>query len=63
MNNNTLVSGSPVILSAGIGNLSNVSVELRVTGAMRVDTGMYKCSANNNISNATSNIFINVQCK
>ena len=63
-NNDRLVSNSPVnITSTGIGNVTSVSVELMVIGAMRVDTGMYRCLANNTISNATSNIFITVQCK
>ena len=61
LSNNRLVSGSPVnISSTGVGN---VSVELMVIGAMRVDTGMYRCSASNSISNTTRNISITVQCK
>ena len=65
LSNNRLVSGSPVISSTGIGNVSSVSVELMVIGAMRVDTGMYRCSANNTINNiiTTRNITISVQCK
>ena len=64
MSNNRLVSGSPVnISSTGIGNVTSVSVELMVIGAMRVDTGMYRCSANNSVSNTTRNITITVQCK
>ena len=63
LSNNRLVSGDPVISSTGVGNVSSVSVELMVIGAMRVDTGMYRCSANNSVSNTTSNITITVQCK
>ena len=63
LSNNRLVSGSPMISSTGIGNVSSVSVELMVIGALRVDTGMYRCSANNNESQATSNVTITVQCK
>ena len=63
LSNNRLVSGSPVISSTGIGNVSSVSVELMVIGALRVDTGEYRCSANNNESQATSNVNITVQCK
>ena len=64
LSNNRLVSGSPVnISSTGVGNVTSVSVELMVIGAMRVDTGMYRCSANNSVSNTTSNINITVQCK
>ena len=63
LSNNRLVSGSPVISSTGVGNVSSVSVELMLIGAMRVDTRMYRCSANNNISSTTRNIAITVQCK
>ena len=64
LSNNRLVSGSPVnISSTGVGNVTSVSVELMVIGAMRADTGIYRCSANNSISNTTRNISITVQCK
>ena len=64
LSNNRLVSGSPVnISSTGIGNVTSVSVELMVIGAMRVDTGMYRCSANNSVNSTTRNINITVQCK
>ena len=63
LSNNRLVSGSPVISSTGIGNVSSVSVELMVIGAMRVDTRMYRCSANNSVNSITRNIIITVQCK
>ena len=64
LSNNRLVSGNPVnILFTGVGNVTSVSVELMVIGAMRVDTGMYRCSANNSVSSTTRNISITVQCK
>ena len=63
LSNNRLVSGSPVISSAGVGNVSSVSIELMVIGAMRVDSGMYRCSANNSVNSTTRNITITVQCK
>ena len=63
LSNNRLVSGSPVISSTGVGNVSSVSVELMVIGAMRVDSGMYRCSANNSVNSTTRNINITVQCK
>ena len=63
LSNNRLISDSPVISSTGVGNVSSVSVELMVIGAMRVDTGMYRCSVNNSISSTTRNISITVQCK
>ena len=61
LSNNGLVSGSPVISSTGVGNVSSVSVELMVIGALRVDTGMYRCSANNSISSAARNIIVTVR--
>ena len=63
LSNNRLVSGSPVNMPTGVGNVTSVSVELMVIGAMRVDTGMYRCSANNSVSSTTRNINITVQCK
>ena len=65
LSNNRLVSGSPVnISSTGVGNVTSVSVELMVIGAMRVDTGMYRCSANNSIgSDVAVNIILIIQCK
>ena len=63
LSDNRLVSGSPVNIPTGVGNVTNVSVELMVIGAMRIDTGMYRCSANNSVSNTTSTISITVQCK
>ena len=63
LSNNRLVSGSPVISSTGVGNVSSVSVELMVIGAMRVDTGMYTCSASNSLGSVTRNITITVHCK
>ena len=64
LSNNRLVSGSPVNISfTGVGNVTSVSVELMVIGAMRVDTGMYRCSANNSVNSTTRNINIIVQCK
>ena len=63
LSNNRLVSGSPVISSTGAGNVSSVSVELMVIGALRVDTGMYRCSANNSVASAAINVRITMQCK
>ena len=63
LSNNRLVSRSPVISSTGVGNVTSVSAELMVMEAMRVDTGMYRCSANNSVSSTTRNISITVQCK
>ena len=63
LSNNRLVSGSPVISSTGVGNVTSVSVELMVIGVMRVDIGMYRCSAINSVNSTTRNITITVQCK
>ena len=64
LSNNRLVSGSPVnISSTGVGNVTSVSVELMVIGAMRIDTGMYRCSANNILDATAVNISITIQCK
>ena len=63
LSNNRLRFGIPVISSANVGNVSIVSVELVAIGAMRVDSGMYRCSANNSFSSTTRNITITVHCK
>ena len=63
LSNNRLVSGSPMSMPTGVGNMTSVSVELMVIGAMRLDTGMYRCSANNSVGSTTRNISITVQCK
>ena len=64
LSNMRLVSGSEVMSSTGVGNVTSVSVELMVTGTMRVDTGMYTCSASNIGSNDTDVIMIlTIQCK
>ena len=64
LSSSKLVSGSSVnISSTGVGNVTSVSVELMVIGAMRVDAGMYRCSANNSVSSTTRNVIITVQCK
>ena len=60
LSNSRIVSGSPVISSTGVGSVNNVSVELMVIGALRVDTGMYRCLANNSVGSTIRNITINV---
>jgi len=62
-NNDRLMSGTPMISPTGVGNVTSVSVELMVTGAMRADTGMYTCSASNVFGNNIARIIITVQCK
>jgi len=66
LSNMRLVSGSEVMSSTGVGNETSVSVELMVTGAMRVDTGMYTCSASNILSNnetASATMILTIQCE
>ena len=63
LSNNRLVSGSPVTSSTGVGNVTSVSVELMMIGAMRVDTGIYRCSAYNTLNATAVNIGITIQCK
>ena len=63
LSNNRLVSGSPVISSTGVGNVRSVSVELMVIGVLRIDTGMYRCSANNSVNSTIRNLNTTVQCK
>jgi len=58
-----LVFGGAIMSPTGVGNVTSVSVELMVRGAMRVDTGMYTCLASNGISSTNRNITITVQCK
>ena len=58
-----LVFGGAVMSSTGVGNVTSVSVELMVTGAMRVDTGVYTCSVSNGINSTNRTITITVQCK
>ena len=64
LNNPRLITGSEVMSSSSVGNVTSVSVELMVTGAMRVDTGMYICSAENVLSNDTDvNVAITILCE
>ena len=44
-------------------NVTSVSVGLLVIGAMRRDTGIYRCSVNSSIGNFTRNVTMIIQCK
>ena len=55
------VSDSVSVLT-GNGNVTRVSVNLRITNASREDTGVYTCSANNSIGSDNRNVSITVQC-
>ena len=64
LSNMRLVSGSEVMSSTGVGNVTSVTVELMITGAMRIDTGMYTCSASNIVSNDTDvTLTLTIQCE
>jgi len=63
LNNGRLVSGSPVITSTGVGNVTMVSVELMATQIRRQDAGMYTCSVVNIISSTTTTIIVDVKSK
>ena len=52
-----------VSVHTGYGNVTRVSVNLTITNASRVDTGVYMCSASNKIGSDTNSINITVQCK
>ena len=52
-----------VSVPTGNGNVTRVSVNLKITNASREDTGVYVCSANNTISSDNRNASIIVQCK
>ena len=45
------------------GNVTRVSVDLIIASTSREDTGVYICSASNDIGNDSSNVSIIVQCK
>ena len=49
--------------STGVGNVSRVSVDLNITGAVRTTTGTYTCSVSNILGMANRNITITVQCE
>ena len=51
-----------VSVPTGYGNVTRVSVNLTITNASREDTGVYTCSANNNIGSDSSTVIITVQC-
>ena len=52
-----------VSVPTGNGNVTRVIVKLTITNAFREDTGVYTCSANNNIGSDNRNVSITVQCK
>lgn len=46
----------------GIGNISRTIVNLTITNPSREDTGVYRCFANNSISNDSKDVRIVIQC-
>jgi len=64
LNNSRIVSGSVVVSYTGVGSVTSVSVQLIVTEALRVDAGMYKCSAKSILSNDTDvTMILAIQCE
>ena len=51
-----------VNLTTGNENVTRVSVNLTITNAYRDDTGVYRCFANNNMGNDSTDIKIIIQC-
>ena len=56
------VSITNMSMSTNEGNVTNVTVDLIVTGAYREDTGVYECSVSNLLNNVTRRINLTVQC-
>ena len=52
-----------VSIQSGIVNVTSVKVNLTLTNASREDTGLYECSANNNVGSDNRIINVTVQCK
>ena len=65
VSNMRLVSGSEVMSSTGVGNVTSVSAEFMITRAMREDTGIFLCLASNILSfnNTDITVTITIQCK
>ena len=61
-NNNRFRPSNSSKSPTGDGNVTRVTVTLLIR-AMRVDTGMYRCSASNTINTVTNDFTITVQCK
>ena len=49
-------------MSTNEGNVTRVTVELILTRASRVDTGVYECSVANLLNIVTRNLSLIVQC-
>ena len=63
INGNRVSLNNSVRVPTGNGNVTRVSLNLTITNASREDTGVYTCSANNDVSNVDGNVSITVQCK
>ena len=48
--------------SSNQSNVTRVTVELIVTGALREDTGVYICTVSSQQRNITANVSLTVQC-
>ena len=56
------VSITNMSLSTNEGNVTRVTVDLIITGALREDTGVYECLVSNHLNTVTGNISAIVQC-
>ena len=52
-----------VSVPTGNGNDTRVSKNLTIMNAVREDTGVYSCFANNSVGNDNRNVNVTVQCK
>ena len=59
----TVSVSDSVSIPTAYGNVTRVNVNLTITNASREDTGVYLCSASNEIGSDNSNVRITVQCK
>ena len=51
-----------VNVTTGNENVTRVSVNLTITNALRDDTGVYRCFANDSIGNDSTDVRIAIQC-
>ena len=61
LSDRVLVSDS-VSVPTGNGNVTRVSINLTITNAIREDTGVYTCFANNSVGSDNRNVSLTVQC-
>ena len=57
------VSITNMSMSTNEGNVTNVTVDLILTGAYREDAGVYVCSVSNLLKSVELNTTLTIQCK